>query len=105
MSDSATLWTVTLQAPLYGIFQERILECISISFSRGPPDPGTELLSPALATAPSGKFMWPPKSRFANSNAYILIFLKVAEKKEVNNLTFYQLPKESKIFSEIVYRI
>ena len=95
---------------LYGIFQERILERVSISFSRDLPDPGIELLSPALAsgfftTAPPGKFMWPPKSCFANLNAYIFTFLKMAEKKEVTNLTFYQIPKESKNFNEIVYRI
>ena len=34
MSDSATLWTVARQAPLFmGILQARILEWVAISFS------------------------------------------------------------------------
>ena len=31
----ATLWTVARQAPLYGIFQAKILEWVAISSSRG----------------------------------------------------------------------
>ena len=34
-----TPWTVACQAPLFGIFQARILEWISISFSRGSSQP------------------------------------------------------------------
>ena len=48
---------------VHGIFQARILECVSVSFSRGLPYPGTKLVSlvsPALAgglfaTQPPGK--------------------------------------------------
>ena len=40
MSDSATLWTVARQAPLFmGILQARILEWVAISFSRGSSQP------------------------------------------------------------------
>ena len=34
-----TPWTVACQAPLFGIFQARILEWIAISFSRGSSQP------------------------------------------------------------------
>ena len=47
-----TPWTVTLQAPVHGILQARILEWPAIAFSRDLPHPGTEpasLTSPALA--------------------------------------------------------
>ena len=33
---------------LHGIFQERVLEWVAISFSRDLPDPGIETGSPAL---------------------------------------------------------
>ena len=39
MSDSASLWTVALQAPFHGIIQARILEWVSICFSRGSSQP------------------------------------------------------------------
>ena len=50
-----------------GIFQSRILEWVSISFSRDLPDPGVKPLSPALAggfftAEPLGK----PKSHLHN---------------------------------------
>ena len=48
MSDSATPWTVTCQAPLsMGILQARILEGVAIL---DLPHPGTEPKSPALQT-------------------------------------------------------
>ena len=45
---------------VHGILQARILQWVSISFSRGIPDPGIKLGSPALAdgfftTEPAGK--------------------------------------------------
>jgi len=47
---------------VHGIFQARILEWVAISFSRDLPDPGIELMSPALAgrlftTEPPGKLV------------------------------------------------
>ena len=35
VSNSATLWTVTYQAPVHGILQARILEWITTPFSKG----------------------------------------------------------------------
>ena len=51
MSDSfVTSWTVARQAPsVHGISQARILEWVSISFSRDLPDPGFKPMFPALA--------------------------------------------------------
>ena len=40
MSDSATLWTVARQAPLFmGILQARILEWVAMASSRGSSQP------------------------------------------------------------------
>ena len=51
MSESfVTPWTLTLPgSSVHGISQARILEWVAISSSRGLPDPGMKLLSPALA--------------------------------------------------------
>ena len=51
----------------HGISQARVLECAAISFSRGPPHPGTKLASPALAggffpTVPPGKAQRGPRA-------------------------------------------
>ena len=43
----ATTWTVACQAPLFGIFQARILEWVGISFSGDLSDPGIKPESPA----------------------------------------------------------
>ena len=56
-----TLRTVARQAPLsMGFPRQKILEWVAISFSGNLPDPGTKLVSPALAgrfftTEPPGK--------------------------------------------------
>ena len=42
-----TPWTVAHHAPVYGIFQARILEWIAISYSGEFPNPGIEPTSPA----------------------------------------------------------
>ena len=49
----STSWTVAHQAPLsIGILQARILEWVSISFSRDLPNPGIKPRSPALQADP-----------------------------------------------------
>ena len=47
---------------VHGISQARILECVTISFSRDLPNPGIELMYPVLAggfftTKPPGKLL------------------------------------------------
>ena len=62
VSDSATPWTVTHQAPLsMEILQERILEWVSIPFSRDLPNLGIEprsleLQVDSLPSEPSVQF-------------------------------------------------
>ena len=53
---------------IHRLFQERILDCAAISFSRGPSNPGVKLMSPALAgrfftTAPPGKPQYSLKTK------------------------------------------
>ena len=38
-NTSKTTWTIACQAPLYGIFQARILVWVAISFSKGSSQP------------------------------------------------------------------
>ena len=72
MSNSATPWVVACQAPLsMGILQERILECVAVSSSRGFSQPRNQTRSPALQVnslpaelpgKPSGVYMLIPNS-------------------------------------------
>ena len=48
MSNSATPWTVALQAPVHGILQARMLEWVAIPSPWDLPNLGTEPGSPTL---------------------------------------------------------
>ena len=64
MSNSSALWTVACQAPLYmGILQERILELVAMSSSRGSSQPrdltrASCIVGGFFTTKPEGKPGW-----------------------------------------------
>lgn len=64
----ASPWTTALQAPLaYGIFQARTLQWATISYSRGPFDPGIESTSPVASALSGGFFPTKPTGKFLTS--------------------------------------
>jgi len=74
-------WTVACQAPLsVGILQGRILEWVAMPSSRGSPNPGIELRSPAL---PADSLQSEPPGKPFHSNCFIV----VDATKHVFNLT------------------
>ena len=67
---------------VHGISQARILEWVAISFSRDLPNPGTELMYPALAggfftTKPPGKFLVLPLMAKKKGSLQDMIKLKI----------------------------